>query len=160
MKIVLNTSPIIFLGKVNCLHLLSHCATDISVPEDVKSELGDYSLPSFMRLETLSATGAAYVSGALGQLHRGELAAMVLAQETQADFVILDDLLARKKAQRLKLKVMGTLGLLLLMAKSSTLTPLQVLQHINELTGQHGMYLSPLLMEQIRQRLLNPTDAK
>ena len=160
MKIVLNTSPIIFLGKVNCLHLLAHCATDISVPKDVKSELGDYSLPSFMRVEALSITGDAYVRGALGQLHRGELSAMVLAQETQADFVIQDDLLARKKAQRLGLKVMGTLGLLLLMAKSNILTPLQVWQHINELTGQHGMYLSPLLMEQIRQRLLNPADAK
>ncbi|MBE0435491.1 MAG: DUF3368 domain-containing protein [Methylomicrobium sp.] len=160
MKIVLNTSPIIFLGKINCLHLLTHCATEILVPEDVKAELGDDSLPSFMLVKALSNTGDAYLRGALGQLHRGELSAMVLAQETLADFVILDDLLARKKAQRLGLKVMGTLGLLLLMAKSDILTPVQVWRHINKLTGQHGMYLSSRLMEQIRQNLLISSDTK
>lgn len=80
MKIVLNTSPIIFLGKINCLHLLTHCATEILVPEDVKAELGDDSLPSFMLVKALSNTGDAYLRGALGQLHRGELSAMVLAK--------------------------------------------------------------------------------
>lgn len=155
MKIVLNTSPIIFLGKINCLHLLEHCASEIIAPQNVVLELGNYSLPDFIRVETLSMVGLSYVKGAIGRLHEGELAAMVLAQELDAGFVILDDLLARQKAQRLGLKVMGTLGLLLLMAKRKLLTNQQVWNYIIDLTQQHGMYLSPKIIEQIREKLVN-----
>lgn len=76
----------------------------------------------------------AYVKGAMGRLHEGELSAIVIAQELAADFVILDDLLARQKAQHLKINVIGTLGLLLLMAKRELLSPQQVWLNITELT--------------------------
>jgi predicted nucleic acid-binding protein len=153
MKIVLNTSPIIFLGKINCLHWLENCTTEIIAPKNVVLELGDYSLPSFIRVETLSMIGFAYVKGAIGRLHEGELSAIVLAQELSADFVVLDDLLARQKAQHLGLNVMGTLGLLLLMVKKGLLTNQQVWNYIGDLTQQHGMYLSPKIIEQLREKL-------
>ncbi len=153
MKIVLNTSPIIFLGKINCLHWLESCATEIIVPKNVVLELGDYSLPSFIQVETLSMVGFAYVKGAIGRLHEGELSAIVLAQELSADFVILDDLLARQKAQHLGLNVMGTLGLLLLMGKKGLLTNQKIWDYIGDLTQQHGMYLSPKIIEQLREKL-------
>lgn len=153
MKIVLNTSPIIFLGKINRLHLLEKCVSEIIAPKNVVVELGDYALPDFIRVETLSMVGLSYVKGAMGRLHEGELSAMVLAQEIAADFVILDDLLARQKAKRLGLKVMGTLGLLLLMAKRELLTNQQVWDLIMDLTQRNGMYLSPKMIEQIREML-------
>jgi predicted nucleic acid-binding protein len=153
MKIVLNTSPIIFLGKINCLHLLEQCANNIIAPKNVELELGDYALPDFIHVETLSMVGLAYVKGALGRLHEGELSAIVLAQELSADFVILDDWLARQKAQQLRLNVMGTLGLLLLMAKRQLLSHQQVWQHITELTQQHGMYLSPKIVGELKATL-------
>lgn len=59
MNIVLNTSPIIFLGKINCLHLLENCVTDIIAIPNVVFELGDYSLPTFIRVESLSMIGLA-----------------------------------------------------------------------------------------------------
>lgn len=43
----------------------------------------------------LSEVGAAYVRDALGRLHHGELAVMVLSQELNIDYVIFDDLLVR-----------------------------------------------------------------
>jgi len=153
MNIVLNTSPIIFLGKINCLHLLENCVTDIIATPNVVFELGDYSLPTFIRVESLSMIGLAYVKGAIGRLHEGELSAIVLAQELSADFVVLDDLLARQKAQHLGLNVIGTLGLLLLMAKKGLLTNQQVWDYIGDLTQQHGMYLSDKMIEQIKQKL-------
>ena len=79
--------------------------------------------------------GLAYVKGALGRLHEGELSAIVLAQELSVDFVILDDLLARQKAQHLALNVMGTLGLLLLMAKRQLLTHQQLLAPVKNCSG-------------------------
>ena len=153
MKIVLNTSPIIFLSKINCLYLLENCASKIIAPKNVELELGDYALPDFIHVETLSMVGLAYVKGAMGRLHEGELSAIVLAQELSTDFVILDDLLARQKAQHLGLNVMGTLGLLLLMAKRQLLTHQQVWEHITDLTQRHGMYLSPKIVAQIKEKL-------
>ena len=95
-----------------------------------------------------------HTSKALGQLHQGELEAIVLAQELSADFVVLDDLLARRKAQRLEINVIGTLGLLLLIEKRGLLTAEKVWQKITLLTRQHGLYLSPKILQQIQIKLL------
>ncbi len=154
MKIVLNTSPIIFFSKISCLHLLKNCATQIFVPENVVLELGDYPVPDFISVVSLSNVGMAYVKGMMGRLHEGELSAIVMAQELSADYVILDDLLARRKAHSLGINVMGTLGLLLLMEKRQLLTRQQVWQFITRLTQQHGMYLSPKIIAQLKEKLL------
>jgi predicted nucleic acid-binding protein len=153
MKIVLNTSPVIFLGKINCLHLLENCVDSVFVPQNVVQELGDESLPPFINIKSLSMIGTAYVKGAIARLHEGELSVIVLAQELNADYVILDDLLARQKAQRLGLNVMGTLGLLLLMEKRQLLSNSEVWQLIAELTQRHGMYLSANILQQLRATL-------
>ncbi|MBF0471933.1 MAG: hypothetical protein HQL48_11255 [Gammaproteobacteria bacterium] len=65
-------------------------------------------------MKSLSVEGRGFVAGAMGRLHRGELAVMRLAQENSVKWVLLDDLLARQRAGRMGLKVMGTVGLLLL----------------------------------------------
>ena len=101
VKVVLNTSPIIFLSKVECLTLLTDCCAEIYVPLGVVDELHDYRLPEKIKTRLLSSEGVAYVKGALGRLHLGELEAIMLAHELSVDYVILDDLLARRKAQHL-----------------------------------------------------------
>lgn len=94
------------------------------------------------------------MQGALGRLHHGELEAIVLAQEIAADYVVLDDLLARRKAQRMAIGVIGTVGLLLLLEKRNLLSAEQIWQKIRQLTEQHGMYLAPQLLQQIKNQLL------
>jgi len=94
------------------------------------------------------------VQGALGRLYQGELETIVLAQEIAVDYVVLDDLLTRRKAQRLGLDVMGTLGLLLFLEKRSVLSAEQAWRKIRQLTEQHSMYLSPQLLQQIKIQLL------
>ena len=118
MKIVLNTSPIIFLSKIDCLKLLADCFDDIVTPNAVVHELHEYTLPEFIKVRSLSVIGTAYVQ-VLGRLHQGELEAIILAQEIAADYVVLDDLLARRKAQRLMCDVIGTIGLLLFLETQS-----------------------------------------
>ncbi len=154
MKIVLNTSPIIFLSKVDSLKLLADVSDDIYTPAAVINELHEYTPPSFIKVATLSDIGAAYVQGALGRLHQGELEAIILAQEIAADYVVLDDLLARRKAHYLAVDVIGTVGLLLLLEKQKLLSAEQTWQKMQQLTEQHGMYLSPQLLQQIKNRLL------
>lgn len=76
-----------------------------------------------------------------------------MAREIAADYVVLDDLLARRKAQRLDINVIGTVGLLLLFEKRGLLNAEQTWQKIRLLTEQHGMYLSPPLLQQIKNKL-------
>jgi len=110
MKVVSNTSPLLFLSKIAALELLTQCFHEVLVPQAVVVELGNLSLPSYIKTVTLSPRGTAFVEGALGRLHRGELEAMVFAQEIKADYVLMDDLQARRKAQQLNLKPIGTIG--------------------------------------------------
>lgn len=154
MKIVLNTSPIIFLGKIDALKFLSSCTDEAYTPQGVVAELHEYELPQFIQALAVSDVGLGYVMGALGRLHQGELEAIVLAKELAADYVVLDDLLARRKAQNLGLQVIGTVGLLLWMEKKQLLDALQTCQKLQQLTEQHGLYLSPSLREQLTQQLL------
>jgi predicted nucleic acid-binding protein len=95
------------------------------------------------------------VQRVLGRLHQGELEAIILAQEITADYVVLDDLLVRRKAHYLAVDVIGTLGLLLLLEKRKLLSAEQILQKMQQVTEQHGMYLAPLLLQQIKIRLLS-----
>jgi predicted nucleic acid-binding protein len=71
MKIVLN-QPIIFLSKLEGLRLLADVSDEIYTPTAVVNELHEYTPPSFIEVVTVSATGAAYVQGALGWLHQGK----------------------------------------------------------------------------------------
>jgi len=154
VKIVLNTSPIIFLSKIDCLKLLADCFDEIVTPDAVVYELFEYTLPEFIKICSLSAKGTAYVQGALGQLHRGELEVIALAKEIAADYVVLDDLLARREAKRMVIGVIGTVGLLLILEKRNLLSAEQIWQKIRQLTEQHGMYLAPQLLQQIKNQLL------
>lgn len=154
VKIVLNTSPIIFLSKIDCLELLTHCFPEIYVPHGVVQELCDYVLPTTIKTCSLSSNSAAYVQGALGRLHQGELEAMMLAQELSADYVVLDDLLARRKANRIGLKVIGTLGILLLLKKRGLLSSELTWSKIKQLTDNHDLYISSQLLQQIKGQLL------
>ena len=113
MKVVSNASPIIFLSKINAANLLSDSFESVLIPEAVRFELGSLTLHSGIQTKKISTSGQQFVAGALGRLHQGELEAMILATETQADYILLDDLLARRKAQRLGLQVMGTIGVIL-----------------------------------------------
>ncbi|MCK5191057.1 MAG: DUF3368 domain-containing protein [Methylococcales bacterium] len=154
MKLVLNTSPIIFLNKINSLHLLIDSVKTIFVPQGVVDELLDYTLPDSLHRCEVSEVGAAFVRGAIGQLHQGELEAIVLAQELASDYVVLDDLLARRKAKRLGVKVIGTIGILLLLEKRGALNAKQTWEKIMQLVEQHDMYLSSHMLEQLKEQLL------
>jgi len=153
VKFVLNTSPVIFLSKIKCLHLFVESVEEVVIPQGVFDELHDDNLQSQLELRKVSQIGSAYIRGAIGQLHQGELEAIVLAQELNADYVVLDDLLARQKAKRLGLNVIGTIGILLLLKKWQKLNANETWGKIMELTEQHNMYLSTRIFESLKGQL-------
>lgn len=153
MKIVSNTSPLIFLWKIDALYLLPQCFNRVSIPVAVRDELKDLVLPDYITCQPISELGAHYVKGALGHLHAGELEAMVLMQEIRADMVLLDDLSARNKAKRLHLPIMGTAGVLKLANTQGLLSKNRTIEYYDELVEQHGLYLSPKILEQLKSTL-------
>ena len=150
MRVVSNASPLIFLSKLGELDLLEFCFSEINIPEAVRIEIGDLPLPSFVQVKKISEFGRHYVAGAVGTLHVGELEAMVLAKEIEADLVLLDDLRSRRKAERMGLKILGTIGLLKLASAKGGIKHEKLLTHYDALVEQHGMWLSDKIIKKIK----------
>lgn len=160
MNVVSNTSPIIFLSKIGALDLLPQCFDKIFIPQAVAKELRDLSSPDYIECSEISTAGANFVLGALDSmcnLHAGELEAMVLAQEIQADYVIMDDRLARRKAQSKGLKTIGTIGVLLLAHQQLFISTSKIEVYLTALTQTHGMYLSPQILKEVENSIQNNT---
>lgn len=100
MRLVTNASPWIFLAKIDLLSLLPSCFSQVLAPSAVVAET-ELDLPDFIECRTLSEVGDAFVRGAVGTLHRGELEAMILAREQGIDLVAIDDKAARTRASQL-----------------------------------------------------------
>lgn len=88
MPVVSNTSPLVFLESLDVLHLLAKCFEKVIIPDAVYQEWGPSVIPSFVERYHLSEKVQAFVSGALGRLHQGELEAIELARELGIDFVL------------------------------------------------------------------------
>ena len=148
INVVSNTSPLIFLQKINSLKLLEHCFQNVVVPESVALESGITDLPSFVQVKAISEVGRSFVDGAIGRLHRGELEAIRLAQELNYKVVLLDDLLARRYAERQSLVPLGVLGVLKVAYRFDLLSFEELKTKVDELTNQHSLYVSQKVLEQ------------
>ncbi len=150
MNVVSNASPIIFLSKLDALDLLQQCFNKIEIPQAVSQEIGELALPSYITITPISEAGSQYVAGAIGALHTGELEAMVLSRETKADYILLDDLAARRKATRMGLSIIGTIGIIALANAKKHLTATTTHQYYDALVEEHGLYLSAEILQQVK----------
>lgn len=119
-EIICNTSPLQYLHQLGQLSLLERLVGRMVVPTAVVLELAEgrrrgvdvpdpASLPWVSLREPLSHN----VLPLITDLGAGESAVLALALESRDAVVILDDGLARRHAQRLGVRLTGTLGLLL-----------------------------------------------
>ncbi|MCU0836313.1 MAG: DUF3368 domain-containing protein [Chromatiaceae bacterium] len=152
MKLVTDASPLIFLAKIDGLALLEGCFAEVLVPPAVVAE-ARLRLPDFIRRTELSELGEAFVRGAVGALHRGELEAIVLARETTADLVALDDRGARVRARQLGVMPIGTVGLLLLGHRRGLIDAARAARQIDALVQDHGLYLSVSVLQRVHTEL-------
>ncbi len=116
---VVDTSPLIFLSKLNRLDLLQG-AERILVPTAVLREIQEYpdevaaevekAQRSWLQVQAVQDRGVVEV---MADLDAGEAEVIALAREVSAERVIMDDLDGRRFAHRLGLAPIGTLGLLL-----------------------------------------------
>ncbi|MCI5130152.1 MAG: DUF3368 domain-containing protein [Candidatus Electrothrix sp. EH2] len=123
------------------------------IPKAVATELKTEQLPSMLESRQISAAGESFVDAHYGALHRGEPEAVRLAQEVNADLVLLDDLLARNKAKGLNIDVMGTLGIFLFACRQGYISPKSAAQKIDILISKHDMYVASNLLGKIKDEL-------
>jgi len=155
MIVVSNSSPLIGLSAIRKLELLKSLYITIYVPKIIYDEIAGtgetrvgadeiknalwiekrkVSLPKIDELSTQNGLG------------RGETAALILAQELNADLLIIDDLKARKNAQTQNQAIIGILGIFLL-AKSQNLIS-EVRGHLDDLIF-FGYWISPNLYRKV-----------
>lgn len=121
MKIVFNSSPLIFLARLDFLDKFIDGTAEFYCPEWVREEINDKSdvasqsinrLIESNRLISRPTNLFSLANRLNSRLGKGESEAISLALEIQTDYIILDDFAARKEALRLGLNVKGTLAVI------------------------------------------------
>jgi predicted nucleic acid-binding protein len=121
MITVFNSSPLIFLSKLNVIDQSLQLFSKVIVPSYVKKEILQKEDITSDKLNDLLKANNVIVIQAKNlrmfealcrKLGKGESEAIVLAIEQSAHLVILDDHVARAEATRIGLNVKGTLGII------------------------------------------------
>ncbi|MBD2413653.1 hypothetical protein FACHB389_15395 [Nostoc calcicola FACHB-389] len=131
MQIILNSSPLIFLSKLNYLNQFVDSPDDFYIPQSVADEIKAKSDPSSQTIQALIDSGnlqirasklITLVNSLNQRLGKGESEAIALAIELNTDYVLLDDSTARREAKRLGLNIKGTLAVIKKLSKDGKIS--------------------------------------
>ena len=128
--IVSDTSSIGYLVQINLLHLLQILYGEIIIPNAVNKEVlqlenKGYLLSEFINADWIkiySAHNLSNVKNYINILDQGELEAISIAIELNADLLIIDEKLGRTVATNLGFDITGLVGILMT-AKNKNLIP-------------------------------------
>jgi len=151
---VTDSSPLIFLAKLNRLSLLRQEAEEVLAPPAVLGEIAEQDDEAKRQIEEAQRTwlemrpvrDVRLLAVLKRELGDGEAEAIALALETHAARIVLDDLDARRLADRLGLRLVGTLGLLLASKLRGEIPSLRA--EIDRLRSG-GFRASPALVEEL-----------
>jgi len=156
-KVVVNSSVIIALAKIGKLTLLKELFKKIIIPMQVYEEVTkDPTLPGAEEIMKTRWIEVAKISNMklfeelCSEIDVGEAAVIVLALEINADLVVLDDKLARKKAEFFGLRYTGTIGILILAKKRKLISSLRDV--LIELRNK-GFWISNKLFQKIVENI-------
>jgi len=154
-KVISNTTPILSLIKIGKLDILKELYGQIMIPEAVFNEMEvgkdwlfytDLSKIDWIRIEPIQQiTSKLY----LFDLDAGEAEVIILAQEQKADLVIMDEIMGRRYAKQLGLKLTGTLGILLRAKEKGLIDDVAPL--ISNLI-KNGVWISPELIKVVLKK--------
>ena len=148
MKVVSNSGPLINLAKVGQFTLLRDLFRHITIPPAVFEEVvvrgggqpgaGETDTAQWITCGMLERSEVADILAA--ELDRGEAEAIALALQEKADWLLIDERVGRRFAQRVGLKVKGTLGVLLEGIRRDCIDDLQPL--LDKLVAK-GTWITP-----------------
>jgi predicted nucleic acid-binding protein len=149
--VVSDSTPLHYLVLVGRDAVLQKLYGEIFVPPAVLQELRHPSAPAEISAWAksppawLTVRAPQSVSQGFEELDFGEQHALALAREIHADLVLLDDKVARRRAEQESLKVKGTLGVLADAARAGMLN----FRETVELLQRTSMHIDPKLVQRI-----------
>ena len=162
MIIVADTTPLISLLKINRFDLLEKLYNSIFIPEAVFNELtfsekyqdeaDIISKSKFIKCYEVMNTQAVKILQEFTNLDLGESEAIILAQELNADVLLMDENKGRKVASKLNIPLSGTLGVLIDSFDTGLLTASEVNECLDNLQ-QSGRRISVSLVNMVRNYL-------
>ncbi|MGB5726294.1 MAG: DUF3368 domain-containing protein [Thiogranum sp.] len=123
--VVADTGPLIALGRAGCLKLLHDLYKDVLIPPAVRDELhlgserpgarqsAEALEQGWLQVQELSAGLAQALSDLMLVLDPGEAEAILLAEEMNCKFLLIDERKGRAIANRRGVPVVGIAGVLL-----------------------------------------------
>ena len=107
--VIADTTCFILLDKINEIELLRQLFNEVITTREIAQEFGK-ELPEWISIE--SVKDKKYQSVLELEVDKGEASAIALSAEKTEVLLILDDLQARKLAEKLRLNYTGTLGMI------------------------------------------------
>ena len=152
MIVIADSTPLNYLILIHQVDLLPQLFDRILIPPAVFEELQQQETPDVVRRWIASPPSWLQVQAlrsvldpALAFLDPGEREAIALAEELQADQLLLDDADARREAARRHLPFIGTLGVLREAARRELLDLRAVLVQLQETS----FFVDPALLESL-----------
>jgi predicted nucleic acid-binding protein len=150
---IADSGPLICLARINQLELLPRLFSKIIVPPGVWNEVTvkgqghlDAHKVSQVTWITVQTPDPLSVKPLSILVDAGEAEAIALAQTTADCTILIDDARARKIAQRLNIKQIGTIGLLLRAKRQGLLKKIK--PHIDALV-ENGIYIRRELIDAV-----------
>ena len=165
MIVVADTSPINYLALIDEINLLPALYGEVIIPEAVFRELRHSNAPlavqdflaenpTWLKVRRVSNV----VDIALGNLDIGEREAIQLAQEINAETVLIDDNDGRQAAQKKNLNALGTLGILNAAASGNLIDLATALEKLQKTNFRAAPALIRQLLENDAKHRKNSSD--
>lgn len=170
MKVIINATPLIYLGKLGKLNLLTQLYSNIITTREVKNEVLTKNYPEYSVLKMAfdnwimiqDANDKTVMDNLIlsQQIDLGEASVIALALEQENDvLLLLDDLIARSIAKSLGIKISGTLGIILEALYSKILSTDEIKLLFDDLVTETSFRISVKLYQSITQ-LINSFQDK
>ncbi len=157
MPVVSNTSPILGLAAVHCLHLLKQQFERLEIPPTVFSELktqtdfrGTGEIEQALQegwIYQVEVDDLSLVQALSLDLDRGEAEAIALALQRGCSQVLMDETDGRERAKAMALKPIGALGVLLRAKQDGEIASMR--QAMLALRQEIGFYIADELFDLI-----------
>lgn len=156
MIVVSDTTPIIALLKTGHLELLQLLFKSVLIPEAVfnelttnqsyKEEAGQIRKCSYIQVEQVESQKTVDIFRRATGLDAGESEAIVLADERQAELLLMDEHKGRRVAKQMGLSITGTVGILIHAYDEQYLTKDAVIDCLNKMK-EGGIRISEALYD-------------
>ena len=153
--VVSDTSPLNYLILIGQINILPTLYGRVIIPQSVYEELGAPETPEAVREWRANLPSWIEVSSeqptpdiGSSHLHAGERDAISLALRIQADTLIIDERRGREEAEKLGIRVIGTLGVIVAAHETGLLALAETIDRLRQTT----FHVSPKLLAAILRK--------